>query len=274
MRKEKIVKKIDRYWKKKYKFKNHKTKKKVLRYTNYTLKLIEKGIVRVVKRKKDKWITNKWIKKAILMHIKNRKLKMFKEKYFNYFDKFKNLFLKKKNKNNIRINQGTIIREGVYVGKNVICMPCFVNVGAYIGKNTMIDTWSTIGSCAYIGSNVHISGGCGIGGVLEPIQNNPVIIENNCFIGARSEIVEGVIVKRKSVISMGVFIGKSTKIYNRIEDKFITDKIIPENSVIVSGSIPYKNYSLYSAILVKKRDIKTNKKVKINKILRNDKNTK
>ncbi|WDR79491.1 2,3,4,5-tetrahydropyridine-2,6-dicarboxylate N-succinyltransferase [Candidatus Vidania fulgoroideae] len=235
------------------------------------MKLLEKNKIKIVEKKNNKWKTNIWIKKSIILHIENKKNKVFKLKYKNYFDKFNNLFKKKCKrflKKKIRVSDGAVVREGVYIGKNTIIMPSFINIGSNIGKNSMIDTWATIGSCAKIGNNVHISGGCGIGGVLEPLQNNPVIIENDCFIGARSEIVEGVIIKKKSVISMGVFISKSTKIFDRTRNIFINDGIIPKKSVVVSGSIPYKNYSLYSAIIVKYRDKKTDKKIIMNNKLR------
>ena len=171
--------------------------------------------------------------------------------------------------NNIRVVPQAIAREGTYVGKNVVLMPSFMNIGAYVDDGTMVDTWATVGSCAQIGKNVHLSGGVGIGGVLEPLQANPTIIEDNCFIGARSEIVEGVIVKKNSVISMGVYIGQSTKIYDRETGK-VTYGTIPEGSVVVSGSLPSKDqkYSLYCAVIVKKVDEKTRSKVGINELLR------
>ena len=170
---------------------------------------------------------------------------------------------------NIRVVPQAIAREGTFIGENVVLMPSFVNIGAYVGSGTMVDTWATVGSCAQIGENVHLSGGVGIGGVLEPLQASPTIIEDNCFIGARSEIVEGVIVKKNSVISMGVFIGKSTKIYDRETDT-ISYGVVPEGSVVVSGSLPSKEnkYNLYCAVIVKKVDEKTRSKVGINELLR------
>ena len=161
-----------------------------------------------------------------------------------------------------------IAREGTFIGENVVLMPSFVNIGAYVDSGTMVDTWVTVGSCAQIGKNVHLSGGVGIGGVLEPLQANPTIIEDNCFIGARSEIVEGVIVRKNSVISMGVYIGQSTKIFDR-ETGEVTYGEIPEGSVVVSGNLPSKDgkYSLYCAVIVKKVDEKTRSKVGINELL-------
>ncbi|MDE5285570.1 MAG: 2,3,4,5-tetrahydropyridine-2,6-dicarboxylate N-succinyltransferase, partial [Buchnera aphidicola] len=173
-------------------------------------------------------------------------------------------------KEQVRIVPPATIRYGSFIASNTILMPSYVNIGAYIDQGSMIDTWATVGSCAQIGKNVHLSGGVGIGGVLEPLQNNPTIIEDNCFIGARSEIVEGVIVEKNSVISMGVFIGQSTKIYDRETGEIIYGKI-PSGSVVVSGSLPSQkgNCHLYSAIIVKKVDTKTQRKVEINKLLRN-----
>ncbi|WDI79451.1 2,3,4,5-tetrahydropyridine-2,6-dicarboxylate N-succinyltransferase [Candidatus Vidania fulgoroideae] len=260
----KLKKKINKKWKKK-------NNKNVISLTKKIISLLENNKIKIVEKKNNKWKINIWIKKAIILHIKNKKSKVFRLKHKSYFDKFSNLFnkkYKKFSKKKIRISDGSVIREGVYIGKNTIIMPSFINIGSNIGKNSMVDTWSTIGSCAKIGNGVHISGGCGIGGVLEPIQNNPVIIENNCFIGARSEIVEGIIVREKSVISMGVFISKSTKIFDRTRNVFINNGIIPKKSVVVSGTIPYKNYSLYSAIIVKYRDKKTEKKIIMNNKLR------
>jgi 2,3,4,5-tetrahydropyridine-2-carboxylate N-succinyltransferase len=172
-------------------------------------------------------------------------------------------------KNNIRVVPQAIARHGSFIDKNVVLMPSFVNIGAYVGSGTMVDTWATVGSCAQIGSNVHLSGGVGIGGVLEPLQASPTIIEDNCFIGARSEVVEGVIVRKNSVISMGVFIGKSTKIYDREADT-ISYGEVPEGSVVVSGSLPSKDgaCNLYCAVIVKKVDAKTLSKVGINELLR------
>ncbi|MGX7582953.1 2,3,4,5-tetrahydropyridine-2,6-dicarboxylate N-succinyltransferase [Candidatus Vidania fulgoroideorum] len=248
--------------------KNWKNKKKLKKYLREVFRLLENGKIRISEKKNGIWKTNFWIKKSIIEYIKNKKCIYTN----NSFDKFEYIFSKfSKNKikdMKIRISKGSIIREGSYIGKNTVIMPSFINVGAYIGENTMIDTWSTIGSCAQIGKNVHISGGVGIGGVLEPLQGKPVIIENNCFIGARSEIVEGVIIKKNSVISMGVYIGQSTKIYDRQKKCFLKRGLIPKNSVVVPGSINYGKYSLYSAIIVKKSDKKTKLKTKINVNLR------
>ena len=174
------------------------------------------------------------------------------------------------NNGGFRVVPDAVVRNGTFIGKNVVLMPSFVNIGAFVDDGTMVDTWATVGSCAQIGKNVHLSGGVGIGGVLEPLQANPTVIEDNCFIGARSEIVEGVIVEEGSVISMGVFIGKSTKIYDR-ETNEVTYGKVPKGSVVVSGSLPSNsgNCNLYCAVIVKKVDEKTRSKTSINDLLRN-----
>jgi 2,3,4,5-tetrahydropyridine-2-carboxylate N-succinyltransferase len=238
-----------------------------------TIASLNTGNLRVAEKINSEWVVNQWIKKAILVSFKLRENKITETGYTKFYDKltskFKNIdeiYLKE---NNIRVVPQAIAREGTYVGKNVVLMPSFMNIGAYVDDGTMVDTWATVGSCAQIGKNVHLSGGVGIGGVLEPLQANPTIIEDNCFIGARSEIVEGVIVKKNSVISMGVYIGQSTKIYDRETGK-VTYGTIPEGSVVVSGSLPSKDqkYSLYCAVIVKKVDEKTRSKVGINELLR------
>ncbi|MGX7582531.1 2,3,4,5-tetrahydropyridine-2,6-dicarboxylate N-succinyltransferase [Candidatus Vidania fulgoroideorum] len=258
--KKKIIK---IYNKKKIKKKNRKIILKGMSYLN-------KGIISTIKKTRKKYKVNKWVKKIIILFFKIKKNFFLNKFNFVIHDKFKNKYSDKNKKyfkkKNIRITNLSFARYGSYISNNVIMMPCFVNVGARIGSNTLIDSWSTVGSCAIIGKNVHLSGGVGIGGVLEPINKKPVIIENNCFIGARSEIVEGVIIKKNSVIAMGVYIGSSTKIYDRINHKFY-NSYIPKNSVVVSGCLNYGFYSLYSVIIVKKRDIGTKKKIKKNKNL-------
>ncbi|QJC31493.1 2,3,4,5-tetrahydropyridine-2,6-dicarboxylate N-succinyltransferase [Enterobacteriaceae endosymbiont of Donacia tomentosa] len=248
-------------------------KKEFVEIINQIIKMLDKGKIRVAEKINNVWITHQWIKKAILLYFKINKNYLLEESYSNFYDKIPlkfNSFTKNDfEKMNCRILPPTVVRYGSFISQNTVLMPSFVNIGAFVGKGTMIDTWSTIGSCAQIGNNVHISGGVGIGGVLEPIQSNPTIIENNCFIGARSEIVEGVIIKKGSVISMGVYIGQSTKIYDR-ETGLIYYGVVPSYSVVVPGTIPSKNgkYSLYCAVIVKKVDSKTLSKVEINKILR------
>ena len=238
-----------------------------------TIASLNTGELRVAEKINNEWVVNQWIKKAILVSFKLRENKITETGYTKFYDKltskFKNIDENYLKENNIRVVPQAIAREGTYIGKNVVLMPSYMNIGAYVDDGTMVDTWATVGSCAQIGKNVHLSGGVGIGGVLEPLQANPTIIEDNCFIGARSEIVEGVIVKKNSVISMGVYIGQSTKIYDRESGK-VTYGTIPEGSVVVSGSLPSKDqkYSLYCAVIVKKVDEKTRSKVGINELLR------
>ena len=234
---------------------------------------LNEGVIRVAENSKGNWNVNEYAKKAILLSFKLNQNKCIETNYTKFYDKVDSKFLHTTEDylktNNIRIVPQAIARYGSFIDKNVVLMPSFVNIGAYVGEGTMVDTWATVGSCAQIGSNVHLSGGVGIGGVLEPLQASPTIIEDNCFIGARSEVVEGVIVRKNSVISMGVFIGKSTKIYDR-ETQTITYGEVPEGSVVVSGSLPSKDgtCNLYCAVIVKKVDEKTLSKVGINEILR------
>lgn len=238
-----------------------------------TLSDLDKGIIRVAENINGTWNVNESAKKAILLSFKLNKNVLIDTKYTKFYDKVDSKFLNVSEDylrdKNIRVVPQAIARYGSFIDKNVVLMPSFVNIGAYVGEGTMVDTWATVGSCAQIGSNVHLSGGVGIGGVLEPLQASPTIIEDNCFIGARSEVVEGVIVRKNSVISMGVFIGKSTKIYDR-ETQSVSYGEIPEGSVVVSGSLPSKDgtCNLYCAVIVKKVDEKTLSKVGINEILR------
>jgi len=248
-------------------------KSDVSRVVKETLSSLDEGSIRVAENNNNIWSVNEWAKKAILLSFKlnqNKQIDMGYTKYYDKVDsKFQNISEEYLKKNNIRIVPQAIARYGSYIDKNVVLMPSFINIGAYVGEGTMVDTWATVGSCAQIGSNVHLSGGVGIGGVLEPLQASPTIIEDNCFIGARSEVVEGVIVRKNSVISMGVFIGKSTKIYDR-ESQTVSYGEVPQGSVVVSGSLPSKDgtCNLYCAVIVKKVDEKTLSKVGINEILR------
>ena len=238
-----------------------------------TISSLDQGILRVAENKDGQWAVNEWTKKAILLSFRLNQNKAIDTGYTKFYDKVNSKFLHTSEQylkeNNIRIVPQAIARHGSFIDKNVVLMPSFVNIGAYVGEGTMVDTWATVGSCAQIGANVHLSGGVGIGGVLEPLQASPTIIEDNCFIGARSEVVEGVIVRKNSVISMGVFIGKSTKIYDR-ETKSVSYGEVPEGSVVVSGSLPSKDgtCNLYCAVIVKKVDAKTLSKVGINELLR------
>lgn len=236
---------------------------------------LNNGSLRVATRIKDsqEWETHQWIKKAVLLSFRLYDNEVMKSGYTNYFDKvnskFANFTEEDFKAGGYRVVPNAIARRGSFIGKNVVLMPSYVNIGAYVDEGTMVDTWATVGSCAQIGKNVHLSGGVGIGGVLEPIQAGPTIIGDNCFIGARSEVVEGVVVEDNAVISMGVYIGQSTKIYDR-ETGEVTYGRIPKGSVVVSGNLPSKDssYSLYCAVIVKKVDEKTLGKVGINELLR------
>ena len=239
------------------------------------LNSLNNGSLRVATRIKDsqEWETHQWIKKAVLLSFRLYDNEVMKSGYTNYFDKVHSKFANFTDEDfkagGYRVVPNAIARRGSFIGKNVVLMPSYVNIGAYVDEGTMVDTWATVGSCAQIGKNVHLSGGVGIGGVLEPIQAGPTIIGDNCFIGARSEVVEGVVVEDSAVISMGVYIGQSTKIYDR-ETGEVTYGRIPKGSVVVSGNLPSKDgsYSLYCAVIVKKVDEKTLGKVGINELLR------
>jgi 2,3,4,5-tetrahydropyridine-2-carboxylate N-succinyltransferase len=231
------------------------------------------GGIRVAEKYSDSWHVNDWIKKAILMYFKFNQSNLIDGGHTKFFDKvplkFDSYNQEMFQEESIRVVPNAIVRKGAYIGKNTILMPCYVNIGAYVGDGSMIDTFATVGSCAQIGNNVHISGGVGIGGVLEPLQASPTIIEDNCFIGARSEIVEGVVVGHGSVISMGLYISQSTKIYNKTTGE-ISYGYIPPYSVVIPGSLPSIDgkYSVSAAIIIKTVDEKTRKKVGINQILR------
>ncbi|WP_430232461.1 2,3,4,5-tetrahydropyridine-2,6-dicarboxylate N-succinyltransferase [Nitrosomonas communis] len=237
------------------------------------INLLDTGKLRVAEKIGAEWVTHQWIKKAVLLSFRIEDNSFIKGGFSNYFDKIPSKFADYSSRDfrdgGFRVVPPAAVRRGSFIANNVVLMPSYVNIGAYVDEGTMVDTWATVGSCAQIGKNVHLSGGVGIGGVLEPVQANPTIIEDNCFIGARSEIVEGVTVGENSVISMGVYIGQSTKIYNR-ETGEISYGRIPPGSVVVSGSLPAENkqYSLYCAVVVKQVDAKTRSKTGINELLR------
>jgi 2,3,4,5-tetrahydropyridine-2-carboxylate N-succinyltransferase len=239
------------------------------------LNKLNSGELRVASRIGDSqdWETHQWIKKAVLLSFRLKDNEIMPGGSTNYFDKvdskFRHFTEQDFKNGGYRVVPNAIARHGSFIGKNAVLMPSYVNIGAYVDEGTMVDTWATVGSCAQIGKNVHLSGGVGIGGVLEPIQAGPTIIGDNCFIGARSEVVEGVVVEDNVVISMGVYIGQSTKILDR-ETGEITFGRIPKGSVVVSGNLPSKDgsYSLYCAVIVKKVDEKTLGKVGINELLR------
>ncbi len=238
-----------------------------------TIEGLDKGVLRVAEKRDGQWVTHQWIKKAVLLSFRLQDNARIPGAETNFYDKVPGKFADY-NSNDFRTGGFRVVppataRRGAFIGRNCVLMPSFVNIGAYVDEGTMVDTWATVGSCAQIGKNVHLSGGVGIGGVLEPLQANPTIIEDNCFIGARSEVVEGVIVEEGSVISMGVFIGSSTRIYDRATGEISYGRV-PAGSVVVSGSLPSKDgsYSLYCAVIVKQVDAKTLSKVGINAILR------
>ena len=236
---------------------------------------LDAGKLRVAEKHGKEWVTHQWIKKAVLLSFRLENNRVLKGGATRYFDKVSSKFLsfsEEQFKNSgIRVVPPAMARRGSYIAKNVVLMPSYVNVGAYVDEGTMVDTWATVGSCAQIGKNVHLSGGVGIGGVLEPLQANPTIIEDNCFIGARSEVVEGVIVEENSVLSMGVFIGQSTKIFDRETGEVIYGRV-PAGSVVVAGTMPSgdRSCALYCAVIVKKVDAKTRAKTSLNELLRGD----
>lgn len=239
------------------------------------LAALDSGSLRVATRIGDsqQWETHQWLKKAVLLSFRLEDNVLMDDGVTRYFDKVPPKFAEYSEEDfragGFRVVPNAIVRRGSFIGKNAVLMPSYVNIGAYVGEGTMVDTWATVGSCAQIGKNVHLSGGVGIGGVLEPVQAGPTIIGDNCFIGARSEVVEGVVVEDHCVISMGVYIGQSTKIYDR-ETGSVTYGRVPAGSVVVSGNLPSKDgsYSLYCAVIVKKVDEKTLGKVGINELLR------
>ena len=254
---------------------NEKTVGRTKEAVEQTLNLLGNGTLRVAEKKASgEWVVNQWTKKAVLLSFRLREMELQKggpqnSTWWDKVDsKFKDWGETEWKKKNFRAVPNTVVRASAFIGENVVLMPSFVNLGAYVDSGTMVDTWATVGSCAQIGKNVHLSGGVGIGGVLEPMQASPTIIEDNCFIGARSEIVAGCIVREGAVGGMGVFIGKSTKIFNR-ETGETTYGEIPPYSVVVSGSIPSKGgVHLYCAVIVKQVDEKTRSKTSINDLLR------
>ncbi|MDE1494435.1 2,3,4,5-tetrahydropyridine-2,6-dicarboxylate N-succinyltransferase [Xenorhabdus bovienii] len=241
---------------------------------NQVIQMLDSGKLRVAEKIAGQWVTHQWLKKAVLLSFLINDNQVIEGAESRYFDKvpmkFADYDQSRFEKEGFRVVPPAAVRQGAYIARNSVLMPSYVNIGAYVDEGTMVDTWATVGSCAQIGKNVHLSGGVGIGGVLEPLQANPTIIEDNCFIGARSEIVEGVIVEEGAVISMGVYIGQSTKIYDR-ETGEIHYGRVPAGSVVVSGNLPSKDgsYSLYCAVIVKKVDAKTRGKVGLNELLRN-----
>src|SRR5262245_11695676 len=234
---------------------------------------LNEGRLRVAEKIDGTWVTHQWVKKAVLLYFRTHDNHVMPGPGTAWFDKvpmrFQHFTDAGFRAGGFRVVPPAVARTGTFIGRNVVMMPCYVNIGAYVGEGTMVDTWATVGSCAQIGRNVRLSGGVGIGGVLEPLQANPTIIEDNCFIGARSEIVEGVIVEENSVVSMGVFIGASTKIYDRATGQVHYGRV-PAGSVVVPGSLPSADgtYSLACAVIVKRVDAQTRAKTSINELLR------
>jgi 2,3,4,5-tetrahydropyridine-2-carboxylate N-succinyltransferase len=238
-----------------------------------TLGLLDRGAVRVAEPQAGGWVVNEWLKKAVLLSFRVRDNAVVEAGFTRFFDKvplkYATATEEQLRADGVRIVPHAVVRRGAYIAPDVVLMPSYVNIGAWIGAGTMVDTWATVGSCAQIGRNVHLSGGVGIGGVLEPLQASPTIVEDDCFIGARSEIVEGVVVEAGSVISMGVFIGQSTRIYDRTTGTVLRGRV-PAGSVVVPGSLPAADgrYSLYCAVIVKRVDAQTRAKTSINELLR------
>jgi 2,3,4,5-tetrahydropyridine-2,6-dicarboxylate N-succinyltransferase len=236
--------------------------------------LLDTGKARVAEPTSDGWQVNQWLKKAVLLSFRLRDNEMIDAGYTRFYDKvpmkYADYTADDFANDGVRVVPDAIVRKGAYVAKDAVLMPSYTNIGAYVDSGTMVDTWATVGSCAQIGKNVHLSGGVGIGGVLEPVQAGPTIIEDDCFIGARSEVVEGVIVGTGSVISMGVYLGQSTKIYDRATGE-VTYGYVPPGSVVVAGNLPSADgkYSLYCAVIVKHVDAKTRAKTGLNELLRN-----
>lgn len=248
--------------------------KEVIDAVEHVLAQLDAGQLRVATREAvGQWTTHQWIKKAVLLSFRLKDNEIMKAGDLGFYDKVPTKFAgmdeAAMKATGVRVVPPAVARRGSFVGKGVILMPSYVNIGAYVDEGTMVDTWATVGSCAQIGKNVHLSGGVGIGGVLEPMQAGPTIIEDNCFVGARSEVVEGVIVEENSVISMGVYLGQSTPIYDRATDT-VTYGRIPSGSVVISGSLPKNDgkYSLYAAIIVKRVDAQTRAKTSLNDLLR------
>lgn len=240
---------------------------------NEAMQLLDSGEVRVAEKTDGVWLVNQWLKKAVLLSFRLSDSAVIPGGYCNFFDKvplkFAGFDQQRFEQAGVRVVPDALVRHGAHVARDVILMPSYINVGAYIDSGTLVDTWATVGSCAQIGRNVHISGGAGIGGVLEPVQAGPTIIEDDCFIGARSEVVEGVVVEKGSVLSMGVFIGQSTRIYDRASGEVSYGRV-PAGSVVVPGNLPSADgsHSLYCAVIVKQVDEKTRAKTGLNELLR------
>jgi 2,3,4,5-tetrahydropyridine-2-carboxylate N-succinyltransferase len=270
---QQLIDMIESGWERRQQGKEIRGDKKLTAAVNEVMELLDSGTVRVADKSSGDWVVKQWLKKAALLSFHLNDSELVQGSHTNFFDKvalkYAEFGQKQFEESGVRVVPDALVRKGAYVARNVVLMPCYVNVGAYIDSGTLVDTWATVGTCAQIGKNVHLSGGVGIGGVLEPVQAGPTIIEDDCFIGARSEIVEGVVVEKGSVISMGVFIGQSTRIYNR-EKGEITYGRVPAGSVVVSGNLPADDgsHSLYCAVIVKQVDEKTRAKTSLNDLIR------
>jgi 2,3,4,5-tetrahydropyridine-2-carboxylate N-succinyltransferase len=265
---------IDTAWEDRANLNPQSASNEVMDSVEHVINLLNRGELRVATRESvGKWTVHQWIKKAVLLSFRLKDNEVIKAGDLGFYDKVSTKFSKMSEEqlkaSGVRVVPPAVARRGSYIAKGAILMPSYVNIGAYVDEGTMVDTWATVGSCAQVGKNVNLSGGVGLGGVLEPLQANPTIIEDNCFIGARSEIVEGVIVEENSVISMGVYIGQSTKIYDRATGEVMYGRV-PAGSVVVSGNLPSADgkYSLYCAVIVKKVDAQTRAKTSLNDLLR------
>ena len=265
---------IDNAWENRAQLSPASAPKEVVEAVDHVIAELNAGRLRVATREAvGQWTTHQWLKKAVLLSFRLKDNQVVKAGDLGFYDKvqtkFSHLSEAEMKESGVRVVPPAVARRGSYIAKGAILMPSYVNIGAYVDEGTMVDTWATVGSCAQVGKNVHLSGGVGLGGVLEPLQANPTIIEDNCFIGARSEIVEGVIVEENSVISMGVYIGQSTKIYDRATGQVHYGRV-PAGSVVVSGNLPSADgkYSLYCAVIVKRVDAQTRAKTSLNELLR------
>lgn len=268
-----LIDQIDAGWEQRLAGKEIRGNEKLKSAVNEALDLLDSGTVRVAEKSGGDWTVNQWLKKAVLLSFHLNDSDLIAGTHTNFFDKvalkYADYDESRFEQSGVRVVPDALVRKGAYVARNVVLMPSYVNIGAYIDSGTLVDTWATVGTCAQIGRNVHLSGGVGIGGVLEPVQAAPTIIEDDCFIGARSEIVEGIIVEKGSVISMGVFIGQSTRIYDRASGE-ITYGRVPAGSVVVAGNLPADDgsHSLYCAVIVKRVDEKTRAKTSLNDLIR------
>jgi 2,3,4,5-tetrahydropyridine-2-carboxylate N-succinyltransferase len=264
---------IDALWERRAELSATTAKREEIAVIESVIDALDRGEIRVAEKIGGNWVTHQWIKKSVLLYFRTHDNELMTDGPTTYWDKVPTKFdgwtAEQYKAGGFRVVPPAVARKGTYIAKGAVLMPSYVNIGARVDEGTMVDTWATVGSCAQIGKNVHLSGGVGIGGVLEPLQAGPTIIEDNCFIGARSEVVEGVIIEENSVISMGVYIGQSTKIYDR-ETGEVHYGRVPAGSVVVSGNLPSKDgkYSLYCAVIVKKVDAQTRSKTSINELLR------